>query len=144
VADTAHERITVAAPPSACWDVVVDFERYPTWAKDVKEINVLERDMSDRGSEVEFRVAAMGRSIRYVLAYDYSDAPHSLSWTLLEGDMLRKLDGSYTFATEGDGTLVTYDLNVDISMPLPGLIKRRAAGLIMGTALKELKRAVEH
>jgi hypothetical protein len=28
-------------------------------------------------------------------------------------------------------------------MPLPGLIKRRAAGLITGNALKELKKAVE-
>jgi len=38
---------------------------------------------------------------------------------------------------------VHYDLEVDISFPLPGLIKRRAAGMIMGTALKELKKAVE-
>jgi hypothetical protein len=28
-------------------------------------------------------------------------------------------------------------------MPLPGLVKRRAASLIMGTALKELKKQVE-
>ena len=36
-----------------------------------------------------------------------------------------------------------YELAVDIAIPLPGLIKRRAAGMIMGTALKELKKAVE-
>ena len=36
-----------------------------------------------------------------------------------------------------------YELEVDIAIPLPGLIKRRAAGMIMGTALKELKKAVE-
>lgn len=143
MAETAHERITVAGPPERCWATVVDYEHYPSWAKDVKQVDILERDAHGRGSRVEFRVASMGRSIRYVLLYDYSAAPFSLSWKLEEGDMLRRLDGTYAFEAEGDGTLVTYDLAVDISMPLPGLIKRRAAGLIMGNALKELKKAVE-
>lgn len=143
MAETAHERITIAAPPEQCWAVVVDFEAYPDWAKDVKQVTIVARDDEDRGAEVEFRAAAMGRSIRYVLRYDYSRAPEAVSWTLVEGDMLRQLDGTYTFEADDEGTLVTYDLVADISMPLPGLIKRRAAGLIMGTALKELKRAVE-
>ena len=49
--------------------------------------------------------------------------------------MLRRLDGRYGFEPEGDGTRVTYDLVVDIAIPMPGLVKRRAAGMIMGTAL---------
>jgi hypothetical protein len=61
----------------------------------------------------------------------------------VEGEGLRRLDGSYRFEPEDDSTRVHYDLVVDISFPLPGLIKRRAAGMIMGTALKELKKAVE-
>lgn len=143
MADSAHERITIAGTPERCWATVLDYERYPDWAKDVKKVEILDRDAQGRGSRVEFRAAAMGRSIRYVLVYDYTAAPQALSWKLEEGDMLRRLDGTYAFESEGDGTLVTYDLEVDISMPLPGLIKRRAAGLIMGNALKELKKAVE-
>jgi hypothetical protein len=38
---------------------------------------------------------------------------------------------------------VHYDLAVEMGVPLPGLLKRRAAGLIMGSALKELKKQVE-
>jgi hypothetical protein len=57
--------------------------------------------------------------------------------------MLRRLDGRYRFDPDGDATRVTYDLAVELSVPLPGLIKRRAAGLIMGSALKELKKEVE-
>ena len=60
-----------------------------------------------------------------------------------EGEGLRRLDGSYRFEPEDDSTRVHYELAVDIAIPLPGLIKRRAAGMIMGTALKELKKAVE-
>ena len=85
----------------------------------------------------------MGRSARYTLEYDLSDAPHAVSWKLVEGDIMRVLDGTYTFDPEGDGTLVTYQLEVELVIPMPGFIKRRAEGKIMGTALRELKKRVE-
>ncbi len=143
MAEQAHERIEIRATPERCWAVAVDIAHYPEWAKDVKEAKVLQTDTDGRPAQAEFRVAAMGRSIRYVIRYDYTEAPHSFSWKLEEGDMLRQLDGTYTFEADGDVTRVTYDLAVDITMPVPGLIKRRAAGLITGNALKELKKAVE-
>ena len=142
--ETASERIRVEAPADRCWDVAVDFESYPEWVRDVKEVKIVERDPEGRGKRVEYRAAALGKSIRYVLEYDYSDAPTSFSWKFVEGDMLRRLDGTYRFEPEGpSSTRVHYDLAVDLAVPLPGLVKRRAAGLIMGSALKELKKQVE-
>jgi hypothetical protein len=38
---------------------------------------------------------------------------------------------------------VTYHLEVDLIVPIPGFVKRRAEGKIMGTALRELKKRVE-
>jgi uncharacterized membrane protein len=143
VAETANERIRIDASPQRCYEVATDFEQYPKWAKDVKQAKVLERDDEGRGRKVEYRAAAMGRSIRYVLDYDYEEAPGAFSWELVEGDMLRRLDGRYGFQPDDDATRVTYELVVDLSVPMPGLIKRRAAGLIMGSALRELKREVE-
>jgi hypothetical protein len=143
VAEEAHERIHVDASPERCFELATDYENYPSWAKDVKSASILERDDQDRGKKVEYRAAALGRSVRYILEYDYSEAPAAFSWKFVEGDMLRKLDGRYGFEDDAGGTRVTYDLVVDVSIPMPGLIKRRAAGLIMGTALKELKKAVE-
>ncbi len=143
MADTANERIRVDAPADVCFDVAVDFESYPEWAKDVKSAEILERDSEGLGTLVEYRAAAMGRSVGYVLRYDYSDAPASFSWQLDSGDMLKRLDGTYRFEPEGDSTRVHYELAVEVSMPLPGFMKRRAAGIIMGSALKELKKQVE-
>ena len=58
--------------------------------------------------------------------------------------MLRRLDGTYRFEPDGEAsTRVHYELAVELAVPLPGLLKRRAAGLIMGSALKELKKQVE-
>lgn len=142
--DTASERIKVDAPADRCYDVAIDFESYPEWLRDVKEAKILEVDGEGRGLRVEFRAAALGKSIRYVLEYDYADAPAAFSWRFAEGDMLRRLDGTYRFEPEGAAaTRVFYDLAVELAMPLPGLVKRRAAGLIMGSALKELKKQVE-
>jgi ribosome-associated toxin RatA of RatAB toxin-antitoxin module len=143
MAEHGSERIRVDAPPPRCFEVVIDFERYPEWARDVKKAEILERDSEGRGHQVEFRAAAVGKSFTYVLEYDYRDAPHSLSWKLVRGDMLRLLDGEYRFEPDDGGTRVHYDLTVDLSAPLPGFLKRRAAGMIMGTALKELKKEIE-
>ena len=141
--DTASERIRIDAPADRCFDVAVDYESYPEWLRDVKEAKILESDDEGRGLRVEYRAAALGKSIRYVLAYDYAGAPHEFSWQFVEGDMLRRLDGTYRFEPDGDSTRVHYDLAVELAVPLPGLLKRRAAGLIMGSALKELKKQVE-
>jgi uncharacterized membrane protein len=141
--ETASERIRVEAPATRCWDVAVDYESYPEWVRDVREVKILERDPEGRGSRVEYRAAALGKSVRYVLEYDYSGAPETFSWKLVEGDMLKRLDGTYRFEPQGDATRVHYDLAVELAVPLPGLVKRRAAGLIMGSALKELKKQVE-
>lgn len=143
MADEAVERIHVDRSPDQCWQVATDYELYPQWAKNVKEVNVLERDGEGRGSKVEMRVAAMGKSLRSVYDYDYTEAPRSFSWSLAEGDMLRSLEGRYTFEEDDGGTRVTYELSVDLAMPMPGFMKKKASRLIMGDALKELKRRAE-
>lgn len=133
----------IDASPTRCFEVAVDFERYPDWGRDVKEAKVIDRDEQGRGTRVAYRVAAMGRSARYTLGYDYSAAPERLSWQLVKGDIMRRLDGSYIFEPEGEGTQVTYHLAIDLIIPIPGFVKRRAEGKIIGTALDELKKRVE-
>ena len=147
MAEHATQVIHIAAPLQACFDVAVDFERYPEWAGDIKEVTVSERDSSGRGVLVRFRTAAFGRSTSYTLRYDYSDAPKVLAWVEVEGDLTSKLDGAYVFAeTASDdlaGTEVTYHLEAELRVPIPGFVKRRAEGRIMHTALRQLRARVE-
>ena len=142
--DQATETMKIEAPPERLFDVVTEFEQYPAWAADVKHVEVLERDERGRGTRVAFRAAAMGRSTSYTLAYDYSNAPREVSWVLERGDITRRLDGTYIFEPADDGsTFVTYHLAVELVVPLPGFIKSRAEGRIIGNALRELKAKVE-
>jgi uncharacterized membrane protein len=142
MADQATQRMTIGVPPARCYEAVLDFERYPTWARDLKSATVLERDGDGRGTVVAFRAAAMGRSTSYTLRYDHSRAPDVLAWQLVEGDIMRRLDGAYEFLpVDGDAetTEVVYSLTVDLVVPLPGFVKRRAEARIINTALCELR-----
>jgi len=144
VAEQATERMSVSASPERCFAVVADIERYPEWVADIKEVTVDERDAEGRPTLVSFRTAAFGRSTNYTLAYDYGEAPRVLAWRLTKGDITSKLDGSYVFdAALAGGTDVTYHLEVELRVPIPGFIKMRAQSRIMSTALRELRARVE-
>ena len=138
------ERMIIRGTPQHCFEVLTAFEAYPEWAADIKSVSIDERDEQGRAARVTFRAAAFGRSTSYSLRYDYQAAPGELSWKQVAGDLTRRLDGSYELVPAGDGqTEITYRLVVDLKVPLPGFVKRRAEGRIMGTALRELKARVE-
>ena len=144
MAETATERMVVTATPERCFAVSSDIDAYPEWAADIKEVTVHDRDEEGRPQLVTFRAAAFGRSTSYTLAYDYSQAPRVLSWVQTRGDITAKLDGEYVFEPAADGgTEVTYHLEVEMKVPLPGFIKMRAQSRIMSIALRDLKARVE-
>lgn len=141
--DRAAQTTHINAPLSSCVEIVFDFERYPEWAKDVKEAVVRTRDDQGRPLQVEYRASALGRSTRYMLEYDYSESPSRLSWHLVEGDIMRALNGAYSFVEVDGGTQVFYELDIELVVPLPGFVKRRAEARILVEAIKELKARAE-
>lgn len=141
-----RETLIIDAPPSTCVQVATDVERYPEWADEVKEATVVERDSMGHPLRVAFRAAAFGRSTDYRLRYNFSGLPDRVSWVLEEGDITRKLDGSYEFSPvpgQPDKTEVVYHLEVELVMPLPNFVKTRTERKIFQIALRELKARVE-
>jgi uncharacterized membrane protein len=146
MADYATQTIEIAASPERVLEALLDLDSYPAWARDLKGVSVDSLDEEGRGREVTFRAAAMGRSTSYTLRYTYDQDPHRMSWELVRGDIARRIDGSYTLAPipgDPDRTSVTYDLTVDLIVPLPGFVKRRAEGKIIHSALRELRAHLE-
>jgi ribosome-associated toxin RatA of RatAB toxin-antitoxin module len=146
MSEQAREQTRIEASVEQCFATLVDFAAYPEWAGDLKEVHLVETDAEGRGTIVEFRAAAMGRSTTYQLKDDYSGAPNRLSWELVSGDLQRELDGAYVLepaADDASATEVAYELAVDLIIPIPGFVKRRAEGRIIKTALSELKARVE-
>jgi ribosome-associated toxin RatA of RatAB toxin-antitoxin module len=143
VAQRATETTIVNAPPEVVYRVVTDFEHYVDWVSDLKKIDVIERDTEGRPLDVEFRAAAFGRSTTYTLHYDYSRAPEVLAWHQTKGDLTASLSGQYRFEPAPEGTQLTYDLEVELLVPIPTFVKARAAQRIQTQALRELKSEVE-
>ena len=149
MADATTSSITIDAGPERVMAVIADFEAYPQWAKGVTVAEVRssypDDDVSARGRarEVHFALDVSPIKDEYTLAYDWDD-DRQVTWTLVEGKMLRSLDGAYILRENGPGTTeVTYRLSLDVSIPLIGMLKRKGEKILIDTALKGLKKRVE-
>jgi ribosome-associated toxin RatA of RatAB toxin-antitoxin module len=138
----AEGSIDVKATPKEIMAVIGDFEAYPDWVGNLEDAEVLERDGRGRGSVVAFRLRTPVLAAEYTLQYRYAPRAGGVSWTYREGT-LDDLSGSYDLEPLDDVTRVTYRLDVELGMPLPGLLKRQAAKQIVRSALNDLKRRVE-
>lgn len=146
MADRTESSITIDASPGAVLDVIADFEAYPEWAGEVKQVSVLGEDADGWADQVEFTLDAGAIKDTYVLDYDWDvvdDGTGVVSWNLVSATVLKAMTGSYTLEADGGATRVTYRLAVDVKIPLIGMLKRKAEKVIVDTALKELKKRVE-
>ncbi|MGF0312610.1 SRPBCC family protein [Rhodococcus sp. IEGM1428] len=143
MAEKTQRSIVVEAPPNQVMDVIADFDAYPTWVSAAKSVEVLDVDADGRGKRVKFVLDAGMVKDTYELEYDWAADGSSVSWNLVSGEMQKSQKGSYTLRETGGGTDVTYELTVDLSIPMIGLFKRKAEKVITDTALKELKKRVE-
>jgi ribosome-associated toxin RatA of RatAB toxin-antitoxin module len=146
MADRTESTIVIDASPGDVLDVIADFEAYPEWAGDVKQVRILAEEGDGWADQVEFTLDAGAIKDTYVLDYDWDvieDGTGVVSWRLVSASVLKTMNGSYALAAEGDRTRVTYRLTVDVKIPMIGLLKRKAEKVIVDTALKGLKKRVE-
>ncbi len=143
MADQTTSDITVAADAASVMAVIADFDAYPTWATGVKRAETVEDGPDGRPAKVRFVLDAAPIKDEYVLAYEWDD-DRSVTWTLVQGKVLKGMDGAYELAEAADGgTTVTYRLAVDVSIPMIGMLRRKAEKVIIDAALKGLKKRVE-
>jgi ribosome-associated toxin RatA of RatAB toxin-antitoxin module len=143
MAEQTSSSIVIDASREAIMDVIADFQAYPTWAQGVRSAEVVDSGQNGRADRVHFELEASPIKDSYTLEYTWS-VNDSVTWTLVDGKMLRAMDGAYELADRGDGsTDVTYRLAVDVSIPMIGMLKRKAEKVIIDTALKGLKNRVE-
>jgi ribosome-associated toxin RatA of RatAB toxin-antitoxin module len=142
MADQSTQSIVVDAPAADVMAVIADFPAYPQWVAAAKKVEVVEEGENGRAKRVHFLLDAGAVKEVYVLDYTW-DGDRQVSWTLVKGQMQKRQDGSYTLVEKDGATEVTYSITIDLSIPMLGMIKRKAEKVILDTALKELKKRVE-
>jgi carbon monoxide dehydrogenase subunit G len=143
MAEQTTSSIVIAADPASIMTVIADFEAYPSWAHGVKKADPVQPAGAGRAKQVHFELDASPIKDAYTLQYDWH-GDRSVTWTLVDGRMLKAMDGAYDLEGRGDGsTEVTYRLAVDVAIPMIGMLKRKAEKVIIDTALKGLKKRVE-
>lgn len=146
MAESTKSAVTIKAPPARVLDVIADFDCYPEWTGQIKHAKVLIEDDQGWPLEVELTLDAGVIKDTYVLAYTWDvdeDGTGVVTWELVRSSILKSLDGVYRLSGDDDGTDVVYELTVDLSIPVIGMIRRKAEKTIIETALKGLKKRVE-
>ena len=144
MSDISSQSITIEAPAADVSAVVIDLEGYPTWSSAIKSVDVQERDGSGRATKATVKIEAGVLKDRATLSYDYTKAPAEITFALDDADLMTEMSGSYVIKDNGDDTsTVTYSLHVEVSMPVPEMMRKKAEMSTIELALGQLKKKIE-
>ena len=139
----AEHTVEIAAPIETCFAAIIDYETFPKWQRAVVDTEVLDWDAKGRGKRVRLFVDAKVRKVDYTLDYRY-DQPTRIEWDFVEGNGINDADGHYLFEDLGDGrTRATYKFGLEVGIPLPGPVARRAHKSTLKASVEDLKREAE-
>ncbi len=141
MAEQTESSIVIQAPPRDVMAVIADLPVYPEWSEGITRVTVLSV-ANGRPETARFDLSSGPIHDVYELAYTWEN-DEAVHWHLVNGDMLRAMDGSYLLSEVDGATEVRYRLAVDVKVPMIGMIKRKAEKVIIDTALKGLKARVE-
>jgi ribosome-associated toxin RatA of RatAB toxin-antitoxin module len=137
--------VEIEAPLADVAALIFAVEGYSTWMSSIKKSEVTERDDQGRPSKATLSIDAGVMKDRPTLDYDWSAAPAELSFSLDEADLMTAMNGKYILkALDEDTTQVTYQLGVEISMPVPRMMIAKTEQNTIDTALAELKAHLEN
>lgn len=132
--------IIVDAPLAEVAALLTDIAGYPQWLSSIKKVEVTESDDQGRGVKANVSVDAGVMKDRASLEYDWSAAPAQIVFSLDEADLMTAMDGKYLLkAIDADTTEVTYQLGVELSMPVPRMMIAKTEKATIDSALAELK-----
>jgi coenzyme Q-binding protein COQ10 len=111
----ASRSILIDAPIEAVFGIITDYQKYPEFLSEVKSVRVSER----RGGEavVQYEVSLI-KTIRYTLKHK-EEKPRRVSWSLVEGELMRENRGDWLLEPQGKQTRATYSIEMTFGPLVP-------------------------
>jgi ribosome-associated toxin RatA of RatAB toxin-antitoxin module len=144
MSESSTSTVEVTAPLAEVAAKLSAIAGYPEWLSSIKKVEVTESDEQGRATKADVSIDAGVMKDRATLSYDWSKAPNEISFSLDDADLMTAMDGKYTLKSiDGDTTLVTYELGVELSLPVPRMMISKTEKTTIDQALKELQAQFE-
>jgi ribosome-associated toxin RatA of RatAB toxin-antitoxin module len=144
MSESSTSTVEVTAPLAEVAAKLSAIAGYPEWLSSIKKVEVTESDAEGRATKADVSIDAGVMKDRATLSYDWSKAPNEISFSLDDADLMTAMDGKYTLkAVDADTTLVTYELGVELSLPVPRMMISKTEKTTIDQALKELQAQFE-
>lgn len=144
MSESSTASVTVEAPLAEVAAKLTAIADYPQWLTSIKKVEVVASDDQGRATSANVSIDAGVMKDRATLSYDWSKAPEEISFSLDEADLMTTMDGKYILkAIDADTTQVTYQLGVELSLPVPRMMISKTEKSTIDQALKELQAQFE-
>ena len=144
MSESSTASVIVEAPLAEVAAKLTAIADYPQWLTSIKKVEVVVSDDQGRATSANVSIDAGVMKDRATLSYDWSKAPEEISFSLDEADLMTTMDGKYILkAIDADTTQVTYQLGVELSLPVPRMMISKTEKSTIDQALKELQTQFE-
>jgi ribosome-associated toxin RatA of RatAB toxin-antitoxin module len=126
------------APAEKIFKAIIDFDSYADFIPEVKKSKVLER--GDDYAIVELTVNFV-KEVTYSIKAEWKENKE-VWWSLVEGDVFKKNDGRWELEDIGSQTQVTYSLDVEFKIFVPGMILKKAVAVSLPSMIDNFKKRV--
>ena len=134
--------VEVEASAEAILAIVADFESYPQWNEEVKGVWVLARYDDGRPSQLRLDASVNGFDISYIQAV-YYPADSQIQTVMQQGDLFSKQEQLFSVVAMGPTTLLTVDLDVETTMPVPKPMVKKMVNDALDHLADNLKKRAE-
>jgi len=132
--------IEIKASPKKCYKIITDYESYPTFLKDLTDVEVTKK--KGNSCDVTYHLNLI-KEITYTLRQK-GTPDKKIEWSFVSGDMMKDNKGYWTLEEVKKGvTLATYNIDVKFGLLVPGMITKKLVGKNLPDMLKSFKKQIE-
>ncbi len=121
-------------------EVLADVDALPSWSAVHRRIKVIDRYPDGRPHHVKTTMRLMGITDIELLEFHWGD--NWMVWDAEPNLQQRGQHVEYNLTPEVDRTRVRFDIIVDLAMPIPEFLIKRAKTLVLDVAIERLQRRV--
>ena len=134
--------VEVNANADSILGIVADFEAYPEWNDEAKAVYVLARYDDGRPSQLRLDMELQGQSGTFIQAVYYPGVGQ-IQTVLQQGDVFTKQDQLFSVVAMGPSSLLTVDLEVETSLPIPDIMVKKLVNDVLEHLANNLKTRAE-